>query len=103
MGVNYKFKIIGSCKTHWPFFILIWFFPILFLFGGKAAENFGYGIYFTKYFAFPLFFFSFIISIIPFFLKKLSLKDYWLLGQVMPFIIWVISVFSRLGYMRFFS
>ena len=83
--------LLSSARIHWRAFVLAWFFPVVFLFGGLTADRVGYPTVF--FFAvLPLFFWSFGRASGPW--KKREIT-YWhgvFLGLVAPFLIWAIAV-----------
>jgi hypothetical protein len=96
-------SLLKVAKLYWPYFFLMWIFPVIFLVGGSIADKAGHGWAFFRYFAMPLFFIGFLISGVPFFRKKISQLQLSLLVGVVPFLLWVFLVYFRLGVIKIFG
>ena len=82
---------------HWRSFAPAWLFPIAFLYGGQAADQFGHPLVFFWVIAAPLFFWSFAHATAPYRKKQIGYWHmvFWSMG--VPFLIWILAVFSRLA------
>jgi len=96
-------SLIDTVVTHWRDFALVWVFPIFFLLGGSVSEVLGYPNTFFWLAALPVFFLSFYRAIRPWLKEEVS---YWSLVfwvMLVPFLIWVVAVFTRMFIIRMFS
>jgi hypothetical protein len=88
--------LLGTAAIHWRAFVLAWIFPVIFLLGGLASDQFGYPSLF--FFALlPLFFWSFSRASGPWRKREIS---YWhgiFWGLAVPFIIWALAVLTHLA------
>ena len=96
MADDADISLIAAAKMHWRVFLPAWIFPLVVLFGGVASEQLGHPALFFWVIAAPLFFWSFFRAMGVCRRGQLS---YWYTvfwGMLVPFIIWVVVVYSRL-------
>jgi len=90
-------SLAATARDYWRAFAPAWVFPLVFLYGGLASERIGHASLFFWAIATPLFFWSFGRASAPWLRQEVS---YWhgvFWSMVMPFLIWVLAVFSRLA------
>jgi len=94
--------LVAAAKAHWRSFLPAWIFPFIFLYGGLASDAIGHPQLFFSVIATPLFFWSFYRA------THLSIRrkiGYWrcvFWGMVVPFMVWILAVFTRLAVLRVF-
>ena len=92
--------LIEAVKTFWRNFAFAWVFPIVFLYGGLAADELGQPLLFFWLVATPLFFWSFFLASRPWLQQKIRYWHCVFWGMAVPFIIWMVAVFSRLAVIK---
>jgi hypothetical protein len=96
MAEDTQISLIAGAKAHWRVFFPAWIFPLVFLFGSAASERHGYRGLFFLVVAAPLFFWSFFRAMGVCRTGQLSYWHTVFWGMLVPFIIWVLAVYSRL-------
>jgi len=89
--------LFGAAKRYWKNFVLAWLFPIFFYYSESIAKQIDlpFRIFFT-YIDMPIYFFAFIVSIIPWVRRKILYKHITFWALLFPFMIWVFIVFINI-------
>jgi len=92
--------LLAAAKEHWRSFLPVWVFPVIFLYGGLAADAVGHPELFFWVVATPLFFWSFFRATRFSIQRKIGPWRCAFWAMVVPSLIWVLAVFTRLAVLR---
>lgn len=88
--------LIATARIFWRDFAPAWAFPFVFLYGFTAFEWLGFPFWLSVLVAGPCFFWSFFRATRPYIQKRASYWHVVFWGMLIPFIVWILAVNSRI-------
>ena len=96
MAQEHPDTLIATARIFWRDFAPVWAFPVIFLYGFIAFERLDLPFWLFGLIAAPFFFWSSFRASRPYIQKKASYWHVVFWGMLIPFIVWILAVNSRI-------